>query len=154
MDDWPSLRIFATCGRRRVTLILFGTLWVAVGLGVLTGTEPRFTPREDTSFLSIMNSPLWGLLWLTCAVVAVIAGILRVRYKFFDEWGFNALLIPPLTWTLAFMWSEISWLITGGIIGRDRGWIGSIVYLVICLAILVIAGWPDPADEVTKGEIQ
>lgn len=150
MDDWPTLSTFGRFGRRRAALCLFGILWVAVGISVLTTARARFTPIDDPTILSLMDRREWGWMWMVCAAVAIFCGLFRNRYRALDEWGFNALLIPPMVWMLAYVWAEIAWLATAGQIGRSNGWIGAVIYTVISLAILMIAGWPDPADEVRK----
>lgn len=135
-------------GRRTLVLLFFGFLWMLVGVGVLLGPADRFSrPGATGELLEIMDHPHWGWMWLAFGLMAVISGVLRRRARMLDEWGFNSLLIPVGTWTLAFLWSAVAFVASNGEFGQARSWFGAVVYGVMTLAVLVIAGWPDPSDE-------
>jgi len=137
----------AHLGRRGLSLILFGILWTLVGVGILGGPSDRFSRPGPGGTLEFMDSANWAWMWIGFGALSVISGFLRRRVRLLDEWGFNSLLIPAWVWTLTYGWSAVTYIVTMGEYGQGRAWVGCVVYGVISLAILVIAGWPDPSDE-------
>jgi hypothetical protein len=82
-------------------------------------------------------------MWIACGVVAWTSAWLR-RYHQPDIIGFNALLIPPLLWTIFYCWSLFAAVISGGAYGRYASVVGIIVWTATLVTIVVTAGWPDP----------
>lgn len=135
-------------GRRGVFLIMFGTIYLVVGVNTLTIPARRFAAvaPEVGPFL---DHPLWGLMWLGGGLVA-IAVALRPRWVQGDGRGFTALLVPPFAWTLFYAASVVSYLLTAGEWGRVQSLSGAAVWSIAWATVLLIAGWPDP-DATPRG---
>lgn len=147
----PTRKLVRRYGRRATTLMLFGVCWVGVGLGVWLVPMTRFTHSADAGVLTFMDDPLWGFMWMACGVTAVTTGFLRPRHPTYDEWGFNSLVVPPMVWGAAYVWSFVVALVTSGAAGRYGGIVGFAVFIIAVLAVLLIAGWPEPESEHERG---
>lgn len=139
-------------GRRGTFLVLDGIIWVVIGFAIFAQPQERFSRPGPGGGLEVMELPAWGLFWALCGLVAIVTAFLRRapgRHRL-DQWGFTALMGPALLWCFAFVWSWLSNLANPSN-GRPTSWLGALVYLVIILSVLVVAGWPDPADESDGG---
>lgn len=154
-NKWPRLMVaLHRFGRRGAVLTLLGSMWIFIGVGMVIDPIRRFSRLDngDNSALDFMDRPGWAMLWVVCGTFAAVAGFLRMRVRVMDELGFNSLLVPSLTWTATYAWSALTWLATQGGFGRERAWAGALLYGVIVVVLLVVAGWPDPIDETTEEE--
>lgn len=135
-------------GRRGTFLLLYGFVWLIIGYNVATVRVERFSHDGPGGPLEWLEAVPWaGLLWIACGLTAIVVSLFRRHNGNRDEWGFNALLVPAFLWTGAYFWSWVSWVTSGGELGRANNWLGAAVYLIIIGGILVVAGWPDPSDE-------
>lgn len=140
-------RIFRLVGRRGLVLLIFGALWVTIGVGALTVPPPvpRFSGTgHAVPILSLLDGPQAGWIWVGSGAGAIVTGLVRRRRHGRDAVGFNFLLGPPILWALAYVWSFFMWVTTGE--GRVSAWAASLVWVVFCAFIMLIAGWPDPDD--------
>lgn len=159
---WRVIRLERTrlarrIGRRGLLLILAGLSWVCLGVDIIQHPESRFTTAHPTAtpnaILSLMSDVHWGWLWVFCGAVAAAFGLLRQRSSFrkHDSVGFNAILTPPFLWLLFFLWSYVVSLSTHGAFGRRDSIYGLIVWLLVSLFVIVVAGWPDATEALVHG---
>lgn len=140
-------------GRRGTFLCLFGLIWLGASYGFLSTPMARFTTPEDTGLLSYLETPWAGLMWASGGIFAIVVGFLRRRMENRDEWGFIALLIPAMSWVMTYLWAWVTNLVSGGLYGRPNGWLSALVWSIAVMAILVVAGWPDPSDEPKREKV-
>lgn len=137
-------------GRRGLLLLLSGLAWIGIGISTTRSSLERFSADgSGSTLLELMDKPWVGWLWTGCGLVAVITAMLRDRriVSRHDAVGFNAILTPPITWFAGFVWSSIMYLATDGEEGRSSSPIAMIVWALVCLFIMTVAGWPEgPAD--------
>lgn len=157
---WRIVRLDRTSfgqklGRRGLVLIFSGLAWVLIGLQIVQHPDvPRFAnpnaPATSQIVLHILDSSGIGYLWAVCGVGALLVGLFHHRpvLRQHDSVGFNFILLPPLTWMLGFIYSFGTAILTGGALGRYESLYAAIVWLIISLFIIVIAGWPEASPEV------
>lgn len=143
---------FRRIGRRGALLVLSGLAWAGIAVSIwYTPSINRFsTPNSDPSlFLHLMDQPWTAFIWGVCGIIGVIIGLLGRRSPIDrrEIVGFNFILTPPLFWVLAYAWSLITYILTGGEQGRASSAIAFIIYLLVTLFILVIAGWPEVSTD-------
>lgn len=145
---FERLRLFRLFGRRGLVLIMFGAIWVIFGVQSYLAPVQRF--RDDGSrgvpIVDLLDHPAANLLWLATGLISIVSGAIRVRHGGRDALGFNALLLMPLLYVLAFFWSGLAWLITSGAYGRSTAASAFIVWAVVCAFLLLCAGWSDADD--------
>jgi hypothetical protein len=154
---WRLVRLDRTkamrrLGRRGLLLILSGLSWVAIGTDIVTHTSfHRFVGDNRAGanqLLTIFNDPHWGWVWIASGGVAVLVGVLHslpgVRRH--DSLGFNAILTPAFLWLLFFLWSFALAVATHGRAGRAESFYGLIVWILVSLFIIVIAGWAEATE--------
>lgn len=157
---WRIVRIDKTSfgqklGRRGLVLIFSGLAWIMIGLEIVRHPDvPRFAnprgPVTSQIVLHILDSSGIGYLWAACGIGALLVGLLHHKnaLRQHDSVGFNLILLPPLTWMLGFIYSFGSAVVTGGTLGRYESLYAAIVWLIISLFIIVIAGWPEASPDV------
>lgn len=133
----PLIRLF---GRRGVFLMMFGLVYVAIGVSALSLRSQRFAAIPVIG--PILDEPLWGLMWIVGGVIATVNGTLRLWSKA-DAAGFVALLIPPGVWSIFYATSVVSYVATGGETGRINSISGAAVWALVWLVVTLISGWPD-----------
>jgi hypothetical protein len=140
LDDNRLTRRF---GRRALLLVVGGLAWLGIGFSAMLAPPiARFSGgsggRIDQA-LAYFDSPLIGIIWVIGGVIAFIVGVFHRRLR--DPIGFNALLTPPLLWTIMFFFSTLARFVHEG---HPRAPVSLIVWTLVTMFILVIAGWPDP----------
>jgi hypothetical protein len=147
------LKLLRRLGRRGSILLLMGVAWILVGVTGIGIPIDRFsTPGIGTDvFLQLLDSPEIYFLWIIAGSIAVFTGSLHDR-RFINRYealGWNAVLTPCLLWTIFYAWSFVIWLASSGEGGRSNGLYGFVVWLVISLIIMIMAGWPEEKFETT-----
>lgn len=149
-------------GRRGSILLLFGLAFIMIGFGFATIQMDRFSRPGPGGPLEFMDDTPWpGIFWIICGVVAVTNGLIRRRIKNEDAPGYAALVMPPALWTVAYIWSSVSWVYTRLAhwpyeYGRQTGFIGAGAFGMIALVLLIISHWRDDLDEAapTRGSTE
>jgi hypothetical protein len=133
-------------GRRCLVLLLFGGLWIVIGISTLLNRVDRFSANGPDGPLQFMDDPpLAGVMWIVGGATAVIFGILR-PYLRQDGFGFHGLAIPPFLWALFYVYSWFLNVTSNGEAGRETAFVGAIVYGTVATMVLFIADWPDPDE--------
>jgi hypothetical protein len=149
MQRWVKferMRMFRMFGRRGLLLLMFGTMWIVFGVGVWFVPQARFSANgTNVPLLSLLDANEAGLIWAAAGSLAVAIAFVRKHRSGHDSEGFNALLAPPIIWLLGYIWSMVAWIATHEI-GRSTAWVSAVVWLIVCVFIILIAGWPDPDD--------
>lgn len=122
-------------GRRGTVLTLLGIVWV------LQGTTVLLAPSSPTYYLLANFEVIRALGWMVTGVIAVAYA---ARPQGDDAPGFLALYIMAAYRVAAYAVGFVAWLIPGGLDGNPRGVVGIFSWLVILLAIVIIAGWHEP----------
>lgn len=137
-------------GRRGVFLLMFGMIYLVVGMNILLIPAPRFAAVAAVG--AVLDSPLWGVMWVSGGALAVGFALARPR-RVHDEIGFIGLLVPAFAWTIFHTVSLLSWAFTGGEHGSPRSLSGVAAWSFVWTVVLLISGWPDsePVDT-THGE--
>ena len=124
-------------GRRGAMLLVFGVLWMVVGVGVLDSSGVHAELLHE-------RLPSWvrGGVW-------VVTGALAVFYAFrppglSDRVGFASLYIMPAVRVLSYTMAWIDYFIPIGGDGYASGWRFAAVYAVMLAAVMITAGWPEP----------
>lgn len=148
------LKLVRRLGRRGMLLLLFGLSWVLVGITGILFPQDRFSSPGigPDMVLQLLDGPEMNLLWIIAGGIAAAVGALHDRriINKHEALGWNAILTMPLVWMVCFIWSFSAWIWTDGESGRANGLYGSIVWAIISLAIMIIAGWPEEKSEVTS----
>jgi len=130
------LRATTQLGRRGTVLALLGIVWIAQGLTVL------LAPSSPTYYLLANFELARAIGWIVTGVVAVAYA---ARLQGDDAPGFLALYVMAAFRVVAYSTEFVAWMIPGGAVGNPRGIVGVFSWLVILLAIVVMAGWHEPA---------
>ncbi|MCD9196087.1 hypothetical protein [Streptomyces albireticuli] len=126
-------RLRRMLGRRGTILLAYGTVWALYGYGQLTIPQPD--QRGLTLVLHLWPLSTWAWLWITAGTIAIAAAWMPPRR---DWWGFLALVVIVIPWTLSYL---ASWWPLGIF---PRGWVATAVWTVISVPVIVAAGWPEP----------
>lgn len=129
-------------GRRGTVLGLFGLVWILYGLSFVTSPAYRFGNLGPIAS-QVLNSPWLGWIWGVAGGVALAVALLPRRKS--DTTGFVALLIPAFIWTALFTTSWMFSVFTADY-GDSHSWVGSLVWVLDVITILVCASWPDPGE--------
>lgn len=128
----------ATRSRRSLVLLVFGVLFVFIGLSYL-GVEDQITssPIAAQSYrahLALMPLDAWAWLFIGCGTTGIVGG-LTMNHAL----GYCALMVISTWWGAEFVGS---WLVTG----YDRAVLGALTWMGLTAALLIVVGWPDPTD--------
>ena len=123
-------RIAQRIGFRGLSLVMFGSMFMVIGLGVLA--NPAVDPN-----LWHTQLPVWFrmLVWCGAAVVALVAA----WQPSLQPLGFAALFVGPAERFVSF---------TSGMVMEPSfaRLTGAALYMLLALTILLIASWPEPAQ--------
>lgn len=125
-------RLGRTLGRRGAILLSYGTVWALYGFAQITSPQPD--QRGLTPALELMPLTVWGWLWVTTGLVAIVCAWMPQGL----DWP--AFLLLPLM-VLPWMASYLAAWISGDF---PRGWVAALVWAVIAVPVLVVAGWREP----------
>ena len=140
-------------GRRGGFLVLFGLAWTLCGVSFALVPVERFSAVNHAGPLVFMDSRPWpGLLWIVCGLIALVNGLARRRINNEDAFGYAALVVPTVLWTLCYAWSFGSWVLwkafdgTPPPFGRPTGGLGAVIYAALAVSVLTVANWKDDLD--------
>lgn len=137
----PVVQARFTRSRRSAVLLIFGVLFVLIGLSYM-GLQSQITAspvaaQSYSAHLRLMPLNAWAWIFITCGAVAVAAGV-TMRHTA----GYVALMAICSWWGLEFI---ASWLATG----YTRAIIGALTWAGLAGALAVIVGWRDPYPLIT-----
>jgi hypothetical protein len=101
-------------------------------LDLLYGYSLLVTDTPSRIYDLLLPWPSWGIIWLT--VGAFIATGIPMRN---DRFQFGAAIAIKAIWGALFV---RVWLIDRA----ERGWVSVVIWMSFALAVLVVAGWPEP----------
>ena len=131
-------------GKRGLILLIFGFIWVSVGMAVVNQPDPA---GYEHLLFSQIPRPVRALAWVTTGLLAVAIAF-RPRLLHHDGFGFLALYVMPAERAAIFVIGWLDYHITGlGGPGYPRGLYAASVWLAIVAAVMVCATWPDPPNE-------
>ncbi len=148
----PRRSVAAYFGRRGGFLLMFGLIWVLIGIGYASEQQDRFSQPGPDGPLDYMDRTPWpGLFWILCGVIALINGLVRRKWNNEDALGYAALIMPPVLWSAAYVVSEIFYLYSVSTPGAEpsgqpRAYLGVMIFGVIVFAIRMVATWRDDLD--------
>lgn len=122
-------RLGRMLGRRGAILLCYGTVWALYGYAQITSPQPD--QRGLQPLLEHTSLTLWGCLWVATGLVAIVSAWLP---QGLDWLAFLALPLMVLPWVGSYL---IAWL-AGDF---PRGWVAALVWGVIAVPVLVVAGW-------------
>ena len=129
-------------GTRGVVLLLFGIMWVILGISFVTHPMERFSKPGSGGVLDFLDKGpgvyIFSTMWLVGGVVALAAVIQRPR-TCEDGWGFIGALLPPLLWGAGYWWSWIIYTLSGGQSGREGTYIAGLVYGTITFLLMFLS---------------
>ncbi|MCZ4506950.1 hypothetical protein O3Q52_01740 [Streptomyces sp. ActVer] len=125
-------RLGRQLGRRGAILLSYGTVWALYGYAQVVSPQPDQRGLEP--LLELWSLHVWGWLWVITGLVAVVSAWLP---QGFDWPGFLALPLIVLPWMVSYL---ATWL-AGDF---PRGWVAAVVWGVIAVPVLVVAGWREP----------
>lgn len=135
-------------GRRRMLIGVIGLIWVMYSGGQLSG--PAASTRLFGHLPSLIDEALAdhrsALLWTLCGLIGIAAALLPEK-RLPDSYGFRALLLPPLIWTVLSACSWLIFVITRGEFGNPRSWVSALTWSAAVVVLLITSGWPDPEGE-------
>jgi hypothetical protein len=129
--------------RRDIFLLMFGTIYLVVGINSLLIPGRRFVYIAP-GVGEFLDHPLWGIMWIVGGLVSIGTALRPRRFIGGDGKAFISLLIPPVVWTLFYTGTALSWVITGGEWGRLQSVSGAAVWSFVWMTVLLISGWADP----------
>ena len=129
-------------GKRGQLLLVFGLVWIGLGVGVLTEGDPAY--YDQIVPFTWLPETVRAWLWIITGAAAV-AYAWRPRIIAHDGLGFFALYLMPAYRCGAFLWGWLdSWLPLGGGPGYPRGWTSALPYAAMVTAVMVCSSWPNP----------
>lgn len=111
--------------RRAMALLLFGLVYVIYGVGLYVSPAPGAI------------GPRWwpGVLFVVAGLVTLISALMDRPH---NEWvGFTTLYVTSIIWALNFL---VLIVIDQGV----RAWSGLLVWALVTLLLLLLAGWAEP----------
>ena len=129
-------------GKRGQILLVFGLIWIGLGVGVLTEGEPAY--YDQIVPFTWLPETVRAWLWIATGAVAV-AYAWRPRIIAHDGLGFLALYLMPAYRCGAFLWG---WLDSRLPLGGGPGGLGdlasALIYAAVVAAVMVCSSWPNP----------
>ncbi|MFE2324579.1 hypothetical protein ACFXD5_11790 [Streptomyces sp. NPDC059385] len=124
-------RLRRQLGRRGTILSCYGIVWILYGFGQLVTPQPD--QRGLTLALSVFPLVVWGWLWIVAGIIAMACAWAPPGR---DAAGFIVLVLIALPWMVTYLAAWIT---------RDlpRGWVAAAIWMLICIPIMVVAGWPE-----------
>ena len=129
-------------GKRGQILLVFGLVWIGLGVGVLTEGDPAY--YDQIVPFTWLPETVRAWLWIVTGAAAV-AYAWRPRIIAHDGLGFLALYLMPAYRCGAFLWGWLdSRLPLGGGPGYPHGWVSALIYAAMVAAVIVCSTWPNP----------
>jgi hypothetical protein len=137
-----ELRMIKWIGTRGTILLYFGFMWATLGVSFLLNPTERFSRPGPGGALDFVDKGpgvyILSSMWLVGGLVAVGCAIRR-PYTCEDGVGFNGLALPPFFWAASYWWSFAIHIISGGEFGRERTYIGGLLYTAITLSMIFLS---------------
>lgn len=124
-------------GRRSAFLLLFGFIWLCIGVGI-RGVEPSAVQRRGLSLITA-HVPYrdLALLWVGCGLTSMVVGLYVIHRKHVaDHWGFVALMLPAVLWASTYGVTAL--------LDLDKFLaLAALVYTALSFSVGLVSGWRD-----------
>ena len=135
-------------GRRGAMLVLFAMIYATYGVGLILAAVEGSKPRGLELLTSRIPLQTLCAAWVICGAVAAVSSLPPLPLP---QWlGFTALFPMPAAWMGCYLWSWLTWLVTGTQ-GYPLGWVGALVWSLLVGIVGIVAGWPE-APKLAPGE--
>jgi hypothetical protein len=142
-------KLIVLVGTRGICLLIFGTMWLILGLAFTANPIDRFSqpgpgsaPGTWRGVLDFLDKTpgayLFASMWLVGGATAVIVAFQR-PLTCRDDWGFNGAALPPFFWGAAYWWSFFTHAITDGEFGRPNTYLAGILYWTLLILIVFLS---------------
>ena len=127
-------------GIRCSTMVLLGTVWALMGVGVLTGTSQ---PADGLLFTAI-PAPIRGAMWVATGLLSIASGIT----SYHTSRALSLLVLMPMLRLVSYLLGWVLHLIPGKQLWwlgseADRGWYQGLPYLTM-IAFVAFAAYIPP----------
>jgi hypothetical protein len=128
-DSWRH-KARKRVGYRGMVLLLFGTIYIFIGLAVIGADDyrPELIHTHLPTFVRVL---IWDIPGLVAVGVAIDDKM--------QAWGFGLLFIPPAE-------RAVSFLVAAVTVPTWQRVPGLLIYLLLVVVIAVMAAWPDAID--------
>lgn len=129
--------------RRGAFLTVFGIVYCLLGysyLNVPNGSKQLLATYFRFA-LSLAPLEVYGWAWVACGLAAVFGGL----WHRFDAVGFGAAAFMPVVWSIAYFAAQVD--------GVPRTWVSGVVFLLLAVAISIVASMPDPLDVIQARQL-
>jgi hypothetical protein len=143
--------VAAYVGRRGAVLLIFGTIWLAVAYGILTGASEQAVTPNAALFHVLL--PIWirVTLWGGCALLAILAALAFTPRL--QAVGYVALFLPPAERALSYLGGWVVSVFTDG--GAEGAWVPGLTWMAVAIFVIIEARtheqWPPAAARHTRG---
>ena len=131
-------------GRQGAILLFYGLTAVLFGLAYILIPPSAVGTRNLVFALRFLPLHAWGGVWLTIGVIAVVSAFAGINKH---KWALTLLLLMFIIWGVAYLSSSIASFL--GVINNSAP-LSAVVFAVFsflqALILIVVAGWPEPAD--------
>lgn len=128
----PWRALSARLGRRGAVLCSFGFIWILIGFGYYTIPPLGVTLAGLAAIVQVMALKYWGLVWVAAGLTGMVAAFCATGR---DMFGFVALSLMPLAWSVSFMIAFLS--------GNGRAGLSASIFLALLVPLFIVAGWPE-----------
>ena len=122
-------------GVRGFGMVLIGTAWTLIGVGVLHGLNP--TPPDAPHL--VIPAPVRGTVWIAPGVLAFALCASRRR----DTIALTVAVVMPLVHVVSYTWAWVVYLAPGGQAGYSAGWYNGAFHLALVALVVLVASIVD-----------
>lgn len=136
-------------GTRGVCLLIFGFIWMVLGMSFAVDPQARFSQPAAGGVLGFLDHGvgllIFALMWLVGGALAVGVAFRRtITHR--DDLGFNGVCLPPFLWGSAYWWSFSVNILSGGLYGRPGTYLAGIVYWSFTVLLMFLSRHLKDAD--------
>ena len=129
-------------GPRGVCLLIFGFMWVMIGIAFIINPMERFSKPGPGGALDFLDKGpgvyIFASMWIVGGVAAFITAFLRpVTCK--DDVGFNGAALPPFFWGAGYWWSFFIHNAVSLDYGRSAAYVAGLLYWTLTLLVVFLS---------------
>lgn len=131
-------KLIIKVGTRGICLLILGFVWTILGVGFSINPTERFSQPGPGGVLDFLDrgigSYILAWMWLVGGLTSIVVAFQRA-ITCRDDIGYNGLALPPFVWGCAFLWSFLFNQLSGGEVGRENSYLGTLIYWAMTLLI-------------------